>query len=138
MRHVILSRSAAEAKNPVPDYGPFASLRVTVSIINSVTEHQRRCEAMNKIMPRVLSGCGLIGVMNEDRRRVNGEDAIKSITLMHERSNGLGGGFAAYGIYPEHRDEYALHVMYYSSASKDETDRYIDDHFVISDEEPIP
>lgn len=31
---------------------------------------------------------------------------------MHERSNGLGGGFAAYGIYPEYRDFYAFHVFF--------------------------
>ena len=30
---------------------------------------------------------------------------------MHDRSNGLGGGFAAYGIYPEYRDFYALHMF---------------------------
>lgn len=31
---------------------------------------------------------------------------------MHDRSNGLGGGFAAYGIYPEHKDEFALHIFF--------------------------
>ena len=30
---------------------------------------------------------------------------------MRDRSNGLGGGFAAYGIYPEYKDFYALHVF---------------------------
>ncbi|MBI2934973.1 MAG: glutamine amidotransferase family protein [Chloroflexi bacterium] len=93
---------------------------------------------MKKVFPRILSACGLIGMMNEDRRRVPGDDIIKSITLMHERSNGLGGGFAAYGIYPEHRDEYALHVMYLSPFAKELTDRYIDDEFAISEDGPIP
>ena len=31
---------------------------------------------------------------------------------MHDRSNGLGGGFAVYGIYPSYADHYAFHVMY--------------------------
>ena len=31
---------------------------------------------------------------------------------MHDRSNGLGGGFAAYGIYPEYKDFYALHFFF--------------------------
>ena len=31
---------------------------------------------------------------------------------MHDRSNGLGGGFAAYGIYPEYRDFYAFQDVY--------------------------
>ncbi len=30
---------------------------------------------------------------------------------MHDRSNGLGGGFAAYGIYPEYKDFFALHMF---------------------------
>ena len=46
----------------------------------------------------------------QKRNRINGSEIIKSIALMHDRSNGLGGGFAAYGIYPEHKDEYAIHV----------------------------
>ena len=35
---------------------------------------------------------------------------IDSIRTMHDRSNGLGGGFAGYGIYPEYADYYAFHV----------------------------
>ena len=31
---------------------------------------------------------------------------------MHDRSNGLGGGFAGYGIYPEYKDLYAFHIFY--------------------------
>ena len=89
---------------------------------------------MKKVFPRIVSGCGLIGAMRAGGERVNGEEIIKSITLMHERSNGLGGGFAAYGIYPEHKDEYALHLMYYSRQAKDETERLLGDNFDISEE----
>ena len=38
---------------------------------------------------------------------------------MHDRSNGLGGGFAGYGIYPEYKDYYAFHVFYDDRGSKD-------------------
>jgi glutamate synthase domain-containing protein 1 len=31
---------------------------------------------------------------------------------MHDRSNGLGGGFAGYGIYPEYKDCYAFHIFF--------------------------
>ena len=31
---------------------------------------------------------------------INGEAIRQSIAVMHDRSNGLGGGFAGYGIYP--------------------------------------
>ena len=37
---------------------------------------------------------------------------MAGIAAMHERSNGLGGGFAGYGIYPEYPELYAFHVFY--------------------------
>ncbi len=43
----------------------------------------------------------------------------QSIALLHDRSNGLGGGFAAYGIYPEQADHFALHIMYYTSEAQE-------------------
>ncbi len=93
---------------------------------------------MKGINPREISACGLIGIMRANGERVNGEEAIRAITLMHERSNGLGGGFAAYGIYPEHKDEYAFHVLYYSHQAKEETERFIEEHFDVCEEGPLP
>jgi len=61
---------------------------------------------------RIPSGCAISGIINKKGKSFSGEDIIKSISLMHERSNGLGGGFAAYGIYPEYKDLYAFHIFY--------------------------
>ena len=57
---------------------------------------------------RIPSGCAISGIFARDGRRVPGGDIIRSIAVMRERSNGLGGGFAGYGIYPEYKDYYAL------------------------------
>ena len=35
-----------------------------------------------------------------------------SLAMMDERGNGEGAGYAAYGIYPEYTDAYALHVFF--------------------------
>ena len=59
-----------------------------------------------------------LGIMNKKGKRIDGTKIIKSITLMHDRSNGLGGGFAAYGIYPKHKDHYAFHIMFDDEESK--------------------
>ncbi len=59
-----------------------------------------------------ISGCGLSGFIDKSKKRVSGEEIIKSIALQHDRGNGLGGGFAAYGIYPDFPDHYAFHIMY--------------------------
>ncbi len=43
---------------------------------------------------------------------MDGNAIIRSIALMHDRANGLERGFAAYGIYPRHADQYAFHMMF--------------------------
>ena len=50
---------------------------------------------------RIPSGCAISGIFSKSGRRLCGDAIIKSIATMHDRSNGLGGGFAGYGIYPE-------------------------------------
>ena len=59
---------------------------------------------------RIPSGCAVSAIFSKSGERRSGEDIIKSIALMHDRSNGLGGGFAAYGIYPEYKNLYALRL----------------------------
>jgi glutamate synthase domain-containing protein 1 len=59
-----------------------------------------------------ISSCGVIGLINTDGRRVPGGPLRDAMANMHDRGNGLGGGFAAYGIYPGWHDHYCLHVMY--------------------------
>ncbi|MGQ9524128.1 MAG: class II glutamine amidotransferase [Armatimonadota bacterium] len=82
--------------------------------------------------------CGLAGMMFSSGRRVSGEAIIRAMSNMRDRGNGLGGGFAAYGIYPEYKDAYAFHVMYYSTPAKDEVDAILDAHFDVLRSEPIP
>ena len=52
---------------------------------------------------RIPSGCAISAVISKDGERMTGERIIESMLPMHDRSNGLGGGFAGYGIYPEYR-----------------------------------
>jgi glutamate synthase domain-containing protein 1 len=69
---------------------------------------------------------------------MGGEAIISSISAMRDRSNGLGGGFAAYGIYPEYRDYYALHIFYDSAAAKKECEDFLERHFDIIQLSTIP
>lgn len=87
---------------------------------------------------RIPGGCAIFGVMNEKGHRFDCSIVTEGIRLMHERSNGLGGGFAAYGIYPELKDFYALHVMSHSHGDHEDMDRGIRSHFRVIHEEPIP
>ena len=68
-----------------------------------------------------ISGCGVFGVIDKKRKLIPGTMPIDAMCTMHDRGNGLGGGFAAYGIYPEHADLYAFHLMCDDQAGLDRT-----------------
>ena len=87
---------------------------------------------------RIPSGCAISGIIDKSGRRTSGEAIIKSIAVMHERSNGLGGGFAAYGIYPEYKNYYAWHIFYESPAAKKECEEFLERHFDIINLSKIP
>ena len=57
---------------------------------------------------------------------------------MHDRSNGLGGGFAGYGIYPEYRDFYAFHIFFDSRDTRKTCEALLKEGFEIVKAEHIP
>jgi glutamate synthase domain-containing protein 1 len=85
-----------------------------------------------------FAGCSIFGMMNLEGKRFSSRDPVKAIANMHERGNGLGGGFAVYGIYPEHADDYAFHVMYLSEEAKEKTEKLLRESFDVIHEEEIP
>ncbi len=93
---------------------------------------------MNYYYEKDIGGCGLVGIMSESGEKFNGEAVMASIACMRQRTNGLGGGFAAYGIYPDFSDYYAFHLMYETREAKGTTEDYLRNNFVIKRDEPIP
>ncbi len=87
---------------------------------------------------RIPAGCAICGIINRKGERFSGQDIMESIAVMHERSNGLGGGFAAYGIYPDYKDFYALHVFYDSNDAKENAESFINAHFYCESSGRIP
>ena len=47
---------------------------------------------------KVIDACSIFGAMNTSGARFSGESVIKAIANMHDRGNGLGGGFSIYGL----------------------------------------
>lgn len=84
------------------------------------------------------SGCGLIGYINQDGKKVDGSAIITGIEHLKERGNKLGGGFAVYGLYESFKDQYAFHVMYDDQASRETGEAFIKKHFSVVHEEQIP
>ena len=92
----------------------------------------------NQLPFKDISGCAISGVMSEEGRRFSGERIIASIANMHDRSNGLGGGFAAYGIYPDHADHYAFHIMCDHSRAKREAEDVLSRRCLVHHDEAMP
>lgn len=69
---------------------------------------------------------------------MTGEASIESMKPMHERSNGLGGGFAAYRIYPEYRDFFALHMFLDDRAARKNCEAFLRETMEIVHAERIP
>ena len=60
---------------------------------------------------RIPSGCAVSAIIDRSGKKMTGANVIRSIATMHDRSNGLGGGFAGYGIYPDYK-EYIKRLHY--------------------------
>ncbi|MFA6816519.1 MAG: hypothetical protein WCS73_09530, partial [Lentisphaeria bacterium] len=87
---------------------------------------------------RIPSGCAISGIFSKKKKLFSGERAIDSIRVMHDRSNGLGGGFAGYGIYPEYEQYFALHILYDDKQAKQETEAFLEHHFDVINLSKIP
>ena len=87
---------------------------------------------------RIPSGCAISGIFNKKGKPINGQSIIDSIATMHDRSNGLGGGFAGYGIYPQYKDAYAFHVFYDDTDAKIRCEKFLDTHFDVINLSKIP
>ena len=79
----------------------------------------------------IPSGCAISSIFSRSGKAVCGEKIIRSIEPMHDRSNGLGGGFAGYGIYPSHKDDYAFHLFYDDAAAQKACEAYLTGRFEV-------
>lgn len=85
-----------------------------------------------------IAGCGVIGMISRKRNLISGTKPVDAMCLMHDRGNGLGGGFACYGCYPDHADRYAFHLMCDDQAGLDRGEEIIKTFFDIAESQPIP
>jgi len=56
--------------------------------------------------------CGIIGVIDRSRQRMDGARVKTALSMMDERGSGEGAGYVAYGAFPEFADDYAIHVFF--------------------------
>lgn len=87
---------------------------------------------------RIPSGCAISAVISREGRRMPGSLISESMKPMHDRSNGLGGGFAGYGIYPTMKDYYAFHLFFDDRAARKDCEAFLKEYFEIVQSEVIP
>ena len=87
---------------------------------------------------RIPSGCAIAAVISKEGRKMTGEKIVDSMKPMHDRSNGLGGGYAAYGIYPEYKEFYALHMFFNDRSARKNCETFLKERFEIVKSEMMP
>jgi glutamate synthase domain-containing protein 1 len=92
---------------------------------------------LNRKRGVVADLCSILGIVNESGRLFSASYITKGISLMNERCNGLGGGFAAYGLYPEYKDYYAFHIFLKDFELKDKVAEMLQEHVNIYKDEEI-
>ena len=87
---------------------------------------------------RIPSGCAIAAVISKEGKRMSGQKIYECMKPMHDRSNGLGGGFAGYGIYPEYKDLYAFHMFFDDRDTRKLCEAFLKERFEIVQSEIIP
>lgn len=87
---------------------------------------------------RIPSGCAIAAVISKEGNKMSGELVAGAMKPMHDRSNGLGGGFAGYGIYPAYKDFYAMHMFFDERTTRKNCEIFLKERFEIVKSEIIP
>jgi glutamate synthase domain-containing protein 1 len=82
--------------------------------------------------------CGLAAIINENGEPFSGRMIADAMSIMDERTNGLGGGFGVYGVFPELKDYYALHLFFDDDTCRREAMQLFEGLFEIEHTEPVP
>jgi len=83
--------------------------------------------------------CGIIGVVDRQQRGMDGSSIKRALSMMDERGSGEGAGYAAYGVYPEFKEYYAIHVFFDNiHETKDGIDEILEQWGRIIHDEEIP
>jgi len=87
---------------------------------------------------KVIDACSIFGMMDTSGTRFSGKPVVEAIANMHVRGNGLGGGFAIYGLYPEYANYYAFHIMYLSREGQAKVEDFLGHKFNVIDAKEVP
>lgn len=88
-------------------------------------------------LTRNHDACGIAALFNLDKKVVSGKKIGRMMEVMRERENGLGGGFAAYGLFPKFRKQYCIQLILDDFESKEKVEEFLKDYTDIIREEKV-
>jgi glutamate synthase domain-containing protein 1 len=68
--------------------------------------------------------CGIAGHINIDGKRESGKRAADMLETMVDRENGLGAGYACYGLFPDLADYYCVQLLLDDMCAKEGVEEY--------------
>ncbi|UCH90250.1 MAG: glutamine amidotransferase family protein [Thermoplasmata archaeon] len=74
-----------------------------------------------------IEACGIAGLINVNGKRTDGNDVVDMITTMTDRENGLGAGYACYGLFPELAGKYCVQLLLDDTTAKSRVEEYFKD-----------
>ncbi|OPY33036.1 MAG: amidophosphoribosyltransferase [Methanomassiliicoccales archaeon PtaU1.Bin124] len=84
-----------------------------------------------------MGGCGIAGLISLDGRLIAGDKIKSMLTIMEERENGLGSGYACYGLFPRNKDDYCLQFFFDDEVAKERVEDVLNEHTNISRDEKV-
>lgn len=85
----------------------------------------------------IMGGCGIAGCIDVHGGKIRGDKIAKMLSIMSERENGLGSGYVAYGIFPDHKDDYCLQFFFDDEESMSAVEEYLKSHGEITKDERV-
>jgi glutamate synthase domain-containing protein 1 len=83
-----------------------------------------------------IEACGIAGLINVNGKRTDGNDVVDMITTMTDRENGLGAGYACYGLFPELASHYCVQLLLDDKSAKERVEEYFKETAeIVKDEE---
>lgn len=119
-------------------YDPLLDRMPTTRVLGSATRAEGRPAYREEAPFKIPGGCGLMGVCDESGAALSADLAVRAMAVQRDRGNGLGGGFAGYGIYPELPEHFCFHLMYHDTKARDDVEAFLASRFAVELAEPIP
>lgn len=84
-----------------------------------------------------LGGCGIASCISLKGERIPGDRIARMLTIMEERENGLGAGYACYGLFPDRKDQYCLQFFFDDEEGKRGAEEFLSGRLNIAHDERV-